>query len=250
MADEETQKESKEKAPAKHVGAVSASGAHAVIVAQPAPVGMPLPQVSRRAVVIGGFWAGLGALALAGVAGLLNFMWPRTAQRAAGKFVLSVNANDIPAGGKRDYVILQPNGQNPLQNLETKLFLVHLNEEQAALNLMPDKAGAYLALSRKCPHLGCTVPYNEAFTFGDPANDGQPVTGWFRCPCHASTYSDSGRRVFGPAPRSMDIFALSIDLEGNMTVDLSTPYKGATKASVDEPGNIAYAVFPTAAEPA
>lgn len=249
MADEETQKESKEKAPAKHVGALSASGTHAVIVAPPAPAGMPLPQVSRRTVVIAGFWSGLGALALAGVAGLVNFMWPRTAQRAAGKFVLDVNANDIPAGGKRDYVILQPSKQNPLQSLETKLFLVHLDEEQAALNLMPDKAGAYLALWRKCPHLGCTVPYEEGFTFNDPANDGQAVTGWFRCPCHGSTYSDSGRRVFGPAPRSMDVFALSIDLDGNMTVDLSTSYKGATKASPDNPGNIVYAVFPTA-EPA
>jgi Rieske Fe-S protein len=243
MAEEEAQKESKEKAPAKHVGALSAGGAHAVIVAQPAPLGMPLPQVSRRTVVIAGFWSGLGALALAGVAGLVNFMWPRAAQRAAGKFVLDVNANDIPVGGKRDYVILQPNKQNPLQNLETKLFLVHLNEEQAALNLMPDKAGAYLALSRKCPHLGCTVPYNEAFPFGDPANGGKSVIGWFRCPCHGSTYSDSGRRVFGPAPRSMDLFALSIAADGTMTVDLSTTYKGATKASPDNPGNIAYAVF-------
>lgn len=244
MADEEPQKESKERTPAKHVGALSTSGEHAVIVAQPAPVGMALPRVSRRSMVIASFWAGLGALLLASVVATINFMWPRTAQRAAGQFLLDVNANDIPEGGKREYVILQPNEQNPLQNIETKLFLVHLNEEQAALNLAPEMAGAYLALSRKCPHLGCTVPYKDAFTFNDPANGGRAVTGWFRCPCHGSTYSDSGRRVFGPAPRSMDLFALTIAADGAMTVDLSTAYKGATEATPDNPGNIAYAVLP------
>ena len=37
----------------------------------------------------------------------------------------------------------------------------------------------------------------------DPAT-GQDKRGWFRCPCHGSTYNDAGVRVFGPAPRSMD----------------------------------------------
>jgi Rieske Fe-S protein len=245
MADEE-QKDSKEKLPAKHVGAVSASGTHAVIVAPPAPVGMALPRVSRRSVVIGGFWGGMGALALGGVAGLINFMWPRLAARAAGQFVLDgkaaplINANDLEPGEKRDLVILQPSEQNPLDSIETKIFLVRLSKEQAERNQMPEKEGAYLALARKCPHLGCTVPYNPTFPFKDPAT-GETVTGWFRCPCHGSTYSDSGRRVFGPAPRSMDGFGLTVAADGTITVDLSAGYQGATTL----PGNIANAVFPS-----
>jgi cytochrome b6-f complex iron-sulfur subunit len=107
---------------------------------------------------------------------------------------------------------------------------------------MPDKAGAYLALNRKCPHLGCTVPFNPDFVFPDPL--GGTVTGWFRCPCHGSTYSDTGRRVFGPAPRSMDVFGLTIAEDGTMTVDLSTQFVGATEATPGSPGNITHAVFP------
>jgi Rieske Fe-S protein len=248
MADEAPQKESKEKLPARHVNAVSASGTHAVIVAQPAPVGPQLPVMNRRQVVIAGFWTALG-MTLAGIAvATINFMWPRTAQRPGGQFLLDgkaaplVNANDLAPGQKRDIVILQPNKFNPLQSIETKVFLVRLSEEQARQNFMPDKAGAYLALNRKCPHLGCTVPFNPTFSFPDPA--GGTVTGWFRCPCHGSTYSDSGRRVFGPAPRSMDVFGLTIADDGTMTIDLSTQFVGATEASESNPGNITHAVFP------
>jgi cytochrome b6-f complex iron-sulfur subunit len=245
MADEETPKESKEKLPAKPMTAVSASGSHAVVVAQPAPPpGPALPQISRRQMVVGGFWTAITGLTAITVAALVNFMWPRQAQKAGGVFTLDVNANDIPVGERREYVILQPSKSNPLQSIETKLYLVHLNEEQAQLNLAPDKAGAYLALSRKCPHLGCTVPYVESFTFPDPDNGQQPVTGWFRCPCHGSTYSDSGRRVFGPAPRSMDLFALTIAEDGTMSVDLSAGIQGATEVRPDNPGNISHAVRP------
>lgn len=248
MADETPQKESKEKLPARQMNAVSASGTHAVIVAQPAPVGPQLPVMNRRQVVIAGFWtAFLMTLAGIGIA-TINFMWPRTAQKPGGRFILDgtsaplVNANDIPEGGKREIVILQPNKFNPLESIETKIFLVRLSEEQAAQNLAPDKAGAYLALNRKCPHLGCTVPFNPTFTFDDPT--GGTVTGWFRCPCHGSTYSDSGRRVFGPAPRSMDVFGLFVAEDGTMTIDLSTQFVGATEASPGNPGNIAHAVLP------
>ena len=251
MADEETQKEpkeSKEKLPAKPAGALSTSGTRAVIVAQPAPVGPALPVLNRRQVVIAGFWTALGLTLVGSAVATINFMWPRTAQRAAGKFVLDgkaaplVNANDMAPGEKRDIVILQPNEQNPLENIETKIFLVRLTDEQAAQNLAPEKAGAFLALNRKCPHLGCTVPFNPTFTFPDPL--GGNVTGWFRCPCHGSTYSDSGRRVFGPAPRSMDVFGLTVAADGTMTVDLSTQFVGATEAKEGDPGNIAHAVLP------
>lgn len=250
MADETPQKDSKEKLPARQMNAVSASGTHAVIVAQPAPVGPQLPVMNRRQVVIAGFWTAL-LMTLAGIGiATINFMWPRTAQKPGGQFVLDgtaaplVNANDIPEGGKRDIVILQPNKFNPLESIETKIFLVRLSEEQARLNFMPEKAGAYLALNRKCPHLGCTVPFTPGFTFPDPGNGDQSVTGWFRCPCHGSTYSDTGRRVFGPAPRSMDVFGLTIADDGTMTVDLSTQFVGATEASEGNPGNITHAVFP------
>jgi Rieske Fe-S protein len=246
MADEEApkEKESKEKLPAKPAGALSASGTHAVIVAQPAaPGGLALPKVSRRGLVVGGFWTALTGLVAITVGALINFMWPRQAQKAGGVFALTLNANDIPEGEKREYVISQPNKFDPRQGIDTKLFIVHLNQKQAELNLAPEKAGSYLALARKCPHLGCTVPYRPDYPYVDPAN-GESVQGWFVCPCHGSTYSDSGRRVFGPAPRSMDLFPLTIAEDGTMTVDLSAGIQGAVEASAANPGNIANAVKP------
>lgn len=53
----------------------------------------------------------------------------------------------------------------------------------------PDKDP--LALSARCPHLGCTVAYD--------ARDGL-----FRCPCHGSVFDPLGRRISGPAERGMD----------------------------------------------
>jgi cytochrome b6-f complex iron-sulfur subunit len=193
--------------------------------------------------VIGGFWAALGALIVGAAVGTVNFMWPRQAQKAGGIFTLELNANDIPEGGRAEVVISQPNKYNPRQGIDTKLFIVHLSQEQAELNLAPDKAGGYLALARKCPHLGCTIPYRDDYSFSDPAS-GQQVQGWYLCPCHGSTYSDSGRRVFGPAPRSMDLFPLTIAADGTMTVNLSAGIQGAVEASPDNPGNIANAVKP------
>ena len=51
-----------------------------------------------------------------------------------------------------------------------------------------------------------------------PLTDGWVEGAALRCPCHGSTYTDAGVRVFGPAPRSMDTMALSIS-GGKITVD-------------------------------
>jgi cytochrome b6-f complex iron-sulfur subunit len=231
MADEETTQEPAEKAsPAvRAAGAVSASGGHAVVVAQPAAVGpvLPIPQVqvTRRGVLRTAFWGGIGVTLLGIVGTIINSLYPRGVQKFGGQFVLDVNANELLPGDKRDIVVLIPNPTAPLENLEAKVYLVRFSEEQASRNPGAE-AGSILALYRKCPHLGCTVPYNDAFTREDPLN-GETYSGWFLCPCHGSTYSDAGRRVFGPAPRSMDVFPLTIAPDGTMTIDLDQQISGS-----------------------
>lgn len=42
-----------------------------------------------------------------------------------------------------------------------------------------------------CPHFGCSINY-------------LPDRDSFACPCHASDFDKSGRRLVGPAPRHMD----------------------------------------------
>jgi len=65
--------------------------------------------------------------------------------------------------------------------------------------------GGFLAVHRKCTHLGCSVPWNV---------DEQR----FACPCHASAFDIRGDVVNAPAPRPLDIFPVAIE-NGIVTVD-------------------------------
>ena len=47
------------------------------------------------------------------------------------------------------------------------------------------------ALSQKCPHLGCKVPWCAS-------------SGRFECACHGSVFDIGGEWIEGPAPRGMD----------------------------------------------
>jgi cytochrome b6-f complex iron-sulfur subunit len=58
--------------------------------------------------------------------------------------------------------------------------------------------GGFLAMSRKCTHLGCTVAWG--------AEDQQ-----FVCPCHASVYDIKGDVLRSPAPRALDYFPVIIE---------------------------------------
>jgi len=71
--------------------------------------------------------------------------------------------------------------------------------------------GGFLALSRKCTHLGCTVPWVEKEMK-------------FACPCHASAFDITGDVINSPAPRPLDIYPIFI--ENNVVkVDTSKPLK-------------------------
>ena len=65
--------------------------------------------------------------------------------------------------------------------------------------------GGFLALSRTCTHLGCTVPWNAA-------------EGRFVCPCHASSFDIHGEVSSPPAPRPLDFFQVRIE-NGIVKVD-------------------------------
>jgi cytochrome b6-f complex iron-sulfur subunit len=59
-------------------------------------------------------------------------------------------------------------------------------------------ANDYLfALSQKCPHLGCRVPFCES-------------SGRFECPCHGSIYDLAGEYIAGPSPRGMDRYEVKL----------------------------------------
>lgn len=58
--------------------------------------------------------------------------------------------------------------------------------------------GGFLALSSKCTHLGCTVPWD------DKENR-------FACPCHGSSFDITGNVLTSPAPRPLDIYPVNIE---------------------------------------
>jgi menaquinol-cytochrome c reductase iron-sulfur subunit len=62
---------------------------------------------------------------------------------------------------------------------------------EKAIYVVPAKNGAVRVLSPICPHLGCSIPWNE-------------TKQEFICPCHVAVYAMDGTKISGPAPRSMD----------------------------------------------
>ncbi len=107
-------------------------------------------------------------------------------------------------------------GAEPARISEGKFWLSNLAGAQGDV-LGVGGTGGIMALYWKCPHLGCTVPWNPSF---DGATVNFPgITGWFRCPCHGSTYSRAGIRVYGPSPRPMDTMLLTVNADGSLNVN-------------------------------
>jgi Rieske Fe-S protein len=77
--------------------------------------------------------------------------------------------------------------------------------------------GELFAVSQKCPHLGCAVPFCEA-------------SGRFECPCHGSVYNLAGEWISGPAPRGMDKHPLQI-ADGRVIVNTAVLEQGAPLGS-------------------
>ena len=79
-------------------------------------------------------------------------------------------------------------------------------EVPAARGYLVDIEGETLALSEKCTHLGCRVPYCE--TSGD-----------FECPCHGSVFNRAGELRSGPAPRGLDRYPVETGEDGLLYID-------------------------------
>jgi cytochrome b6-f complex iron-sulfur subunit len=174
--------------------------------------------MSRRRFIRASFWSGLGLTLLGSVGLFLDFFYPRDVKGFGGP---------VPAGRVSDY----PQGGEPRHVLDGQFWLANLDPSEDR----PGGSGGangFLALWHKCPHLGCTVPWRAEFDYeGD--------SGWYRCPCHGSTYTKSGIRVFGPAARSMDTMLVEIDAAGNITVQTGSITPGG-------PDNPTRAVLPSA----
>ena len=125
----------------------------------------------------------VGGVFLIGAAGYTAYEALRPLASAAGGGILKLGrAKDFERGTVTDF----PEGRLYLTNAK----------------------GDLLALSQKCPHLGCHVPYCES-------------SGRFECPCHGSVFDLGGEWITGPSPRGMDRYPVAVK-GGVVLVDTGT----------------------------
>jgi len=77
--------------------------------------------------------------------------------------------------------------------------------------------GGFLAMSRRCTHLSCTVPWVAA-------------ENKFICPCHASEFDIRGEVTSPPAPRALDLYQVEIH-NNELTVNTGRLTKRSAFAS-------------------
>jgi cytochrome b6-f complex iron-sulfur subunit len=139
---------------------------------------------SRRS-LLNKIWLALGLFVLAEFVWLVvSFLRPRKPRVRGGDFGTVVSAGSAE-GFAPNTVTAFPRGQFYLARLED---------------------GGFLAISRTCTHLGCTVPWVEKEKR-------------FACPCHGSTFDITGNVVHAPAPRALDLFPVTIE---NNVVSVNT----------------------------
>ncbi len=139
-------------------------------------------QLTRRNFLKMGMGA-LSAVALLEVGGIsLMFMQPRSLEGEFGGMMAAGTVNSFVNGTVTEF----PNG---------RFYLIRSYD------------GGFLAVYRRCTHLGCTVNW-------------EPDQNRFFCPCHASSFDLHGDVENPPAPRALDTFPVQLT-DGQIIVDTS-----------------------------
>jgi cytochrome b6-f complex iron-sulfur subunit len=150
-------------------------------------ISQPVENAARRR-MLNGLWLTLSGLALVEIAWIVgSFLKPIKSSRSPDQPVKKVDTGPTDRFAPNS-VTAFPQGRFYLACLED---------------------GGFLALSRRCTHLGCTVPWD-------------PDKKQFACPCHASVFDIRGDVIQSPAPRALDRFAVSIEND-RVKVDTRKP---------------------------
>ena len=147
---------------------------------------------TRRQFLRQGWRVGGGLLAVAAGWTVFESLRPLASGASGGTLVLGKPSSYPPQSAT--YV---PDGRLFVANTGTRIF----------------------ALSQRCPHLGCRVPFCDS-------------SGRFECPCHGSVYDLDGEWIKGPAPRGLDRYQLTLDsstgaLVADTTKVIIGPSRGA-----------------------
>ena len=136
-----------------------------------------IEQVPSRRSFFTLIWIGLGFVAFIEFIGIVTaFILPRKKKAKTGHFGAIIDLGPVDKFPKESVTAF----------IRGRFYLCRL------------KDGGFLAVSRQCTHLGCTVPWSDKEKK-------------FVCPCHASAFDITGDVISPPAPRALDIYHLYIE---------------------------------------
>ncbi len=185
--------------------------------------------LSRRQLMRFALGTGIGLWLFEVTAGTLGFAWPNL----KGGFGAPVKIGDLDAVKLQNPSLPIEQGF-PAHYLDAHAFVILFDPSQQRFLPGVDTAGDGAALNvralyQRCPHLGCTPnPCLKNF--------------WLECPCHGSRYDRLGIKAdgaqYGPSPRSMDRFSISVDEAGVLTINTGKITLGPLPVKLGQPGII------------
>ncbi len=185
--------------------------------------------MSRRQLMRVALGTGIGLWLLEVGAGTIGFIWPNLAGGFGAPFRIGT-FDDV----KAQNTVIPVDEGFPAYYAEARAFVILIDPAQQRFIAGEDTTGDGTALNvralyQRCPHLGCKPnPCERNF--------------WLECPCHGSRYDRLGVKAdgaaYGPAPRGMDRFSVTVDGEGALTINTGKITLGPLPVALGQPGLI------------
>ena len=185
--------------------------------------------LSRRQLMRTALGTGIGLWLLEVTAGTIGFIWPNL----AGGFGAPIPIGNLDTIKVQNSTLPIAEGF-PAFYPEARAFVVLYDPGQQLFTPGEDASGDGAALNvralyQRCPHLGCKPnPCVKNF--------------WLECPCHGSRFDRLGVKAdgaqFGPAPRGMDRFSITVDAAGVLTINTGKLTLGPLPVALGQPGLI------------
>jgi len=197
----------------------------AAMLGEPAPK-MPRP-VSRREFFRRSLVASLLVFGAEFGGATIAFLWPNL----KGGFGSVINAGKLT-----DVLAYIAENDQPFYSGTGRFYIVpydgHPDEDSDYAGEGVTSEGI-MPLYQRCVHLGCRVPFCQQ-------------SQWFECPCHGSKYNAAGEYKFGPAPRGMDRFKVTVTEAGDVLVDTAVVVLGPPRGAdtINEPPAGPFCVAP------
>ena len=190
----------------------------------------PVQGMSRRRLLRISLGGGIALWLTELAGGSLHFLWPNLSGGFGDQHFRIGTLDDVKIANST----LPVAAGFPAYFSEARAFIVLIDPARQAFVPGEDVKGDgtelnVRALYQRCPHLGCK-PNACLKNF------------WLECPCHGSRYDRLGVKAagdkYGPAPRSMDRFAVTVEADGTLYLITSKITLGPLPVALGQPGII------------